>query len=312
MKIIFFGTSSFGVPSLEALKISHHQILSIVTSADKPQGRLLKLRRSPVKEWTLQNKIPLFKYHKINSPESLNDLKKLQADLFVVISFGTIFSEELIRIPRLFALNVHSSLLPKYRGAAPIHWAIMNGDAETGVTVQKIAFKVDSGDILLQKKTAILPADDICSLEERLSGLGAAALIEGLDKIENGKPSFISQIQAQAIYARKLTKEDGHIDWNGKGSEIINRLRAMKDWPGSYFFYEGKRIIVLEAQVLGPYPFADKKPGTVLAASAEEGVLVVCRDGVLSLKKLKAEGKRELSAQDFLNGFRLKKDALLE
>ena len=312
MKIVFFGTSAFGIPALDALQKSAHKILSIVTAHDKPQGRHLKVQSSPVREWALQNKTPLFEYSKINSPASLADLKKLDADLFVVISFGVVFSKEFLGIPRLGALNVHPSLLPRYRGAAPMPWALINGDRETGVSIVRIVEKLDAGDILLQKKTAIFPSEDIHSLEKRLSVMGAEALLEGMRQMERGIASFTPQDEKASSYARKLEKGDGHVNWAASAGDIHSRIRGMKQWPGSYCFYQGQRLILVDAAPSEERASLRAAPGTILVASRKEGLFVAAQDRPLEIKTLQMEGKRILSAKEFLNGFTMEAGQILE
>lgn len=312
MNIIFFGTGVFGLPTLDALKNSPHKILTVVTTPDKPRGRHLERQPSPVKEWALQNQLPLFQFTKINSEESIRDLKGLGADLFVVVDFGLIFSKEILGLPRLLPVNVHPSLLPRYRGAAPIHWALINGDSQTGVSIVKVVEKVDSGDILLQKQITILLDDDISTLESQLSQLGATALLQTIEKLEKGECPLTPQEEAQASTARKLTKEDGHIQWNTPAGEIRNRVRAMKVWPGSYLFYEGKRIRVGQVEFSVMEKDAGIRPGTIFLASQKEGLFVAAQDRILEVKILQLEGKKPLSAKDFLNGFPLKEGAFFE
>ena len=312
MKIIYFGTSAFGIPALDALKKSSHQVLTVVTMPDKPQGRHLKIQPSPVKEWALENALPLFEFSDINSAESIQRLKDLGADLFIVISFGVIFSKEFIAIPRRMTLNVHPSLLPRYRGAAPMPWALINGDKETGVSIVRVVEKLDAGDILLQKKIDILPEDDIVSLEEMLSLVGAEALLESIYLLEKGSAAFARQDEKRSCYARKLTKEDGHIQWAAPASEIRNRVRAMVVWPGSHCFYKGHRIILLETAVSGSAPVSKSRPGTVIAASRSEGILIATGDAPLKIETLQIEGRKPLSAKEFLNGFPLEPGQILE
>ncbi len=312
MKIVFFGTSAFGLPALDALKKSTHKILSIVTAHDKPQGRHLKVQSSPVTEWARENKTPLFDYSKINSDVSLADLRKLNADLFIVISFGVVFSKEFLAIPRLGALNVHPSLLPRYRGAAPMPWALINGDRETAVSIVRIVEKLDAGDILLQKKTLIFPAEDIHSLEKRLSVLGAESLLEGMRQIEQGTASFTPQDEKSSSYARKLEKADGHVNWAAPAVEIHNRIRGMKQWPGSYCFYQGQRMILVDAAPSEERASLRAAPGTILVASSKEGLFVAAQDKPLEIKALQIEGKRVLSAKEFLNGFTMEAGQILE
>ncbi len=311
MKIVFFGTSAFGIPSLEAIKSSSHKILTAATAPDKPQGRHLKLQPSPVKGWALANHLPVFEHSKVNSEESLRALRALEPDLFVVISFGVILSKALLEIPKFGSLNVHPSLLPRYRGAAPLQWTLMNGDAETGVSIVRINERLDAGELVLQERTAVDPEEDIVALEARLSRIGATALLKSIDLLGTGKAFFTPQDEKAVSYARKLEKEDGHLRWDLPAVEIKNRVRAMKAWPGCYVFYKGKRILILEAAPAGnPSPGA--KPGVILTASKTEGVRIAVRDGALEIRSLQAEGKKPLGAREFLNGFPLKEGHFFE
>ena len=301
MKTVFFGTGSFGLPSLEILKNTPHDPVLLVTASDKPQGRNLLLRPSPVKEWGLQHQKNIFEYSRTREAELVELLKKDLPDLFVVISFGFILSEKLLQIPRQAALNVHSSLLPRWRGAAPVRWALMEGDAETGVTVMRVIPELDAGDILCQKKTMILEADDALSLDERLSRFGAEALLEGIGAIEKQKALFLRQDPSAVTYARKITKEDGHIQWNETTRSILNRMKAVAGWPRAYSFLRGKRVILLQtAAAKNP---GKGKAGTVLGISPAGGIWVASKDGALEIGSLQLEGKKPLPSQEFLKGF---------
>ena len=322
MKLVFFGTGPFGIPTLEALKKSSHRILSVVSSSDKPQGRQRELQSSPVKEWAVRHNIPVFDAVDLNSLSSLRHLQDFGAELWVVIDFGIILTRALLEIPN-FALNVHSSLLPRHRGAAPVVWALLSGDTQTGVTVMRMTEKLDAGDILIQKKEPIFPDENVVSLEKKLQALGAEALLEGIEKLEKGNPVFLPQDESKASYARKLKKADGAIDWKRPASQIVNQVRALLEWPGSYCFYKGKRLIVLDVgapprgcpgRAQGPAPTADimVSPGTILKASPKEGLWVAAADGVLEIRQLQAEGKNPLPAKEFLKGFPLAEGQVLE
>lgn len=312
MKIVFFGTSGFGIPSLEALGASHHSLSLIVTTSDKPKGRDLKSEASIVKTWAKDHKLPCLETAEAKSAGFIEKVRQVQADIFVVISFGLILPKALLEAPKLMALNVHSSLLPRYRGAAPMHWALIHGDPETGVTVMRMTEKLDAGDIALQKKIKISPEDDIFSVEERLSRAGASALLEVLGQIEKNAAQFIPQDEAHASYARKLTKEDGQIHWKSPAREIQNRVRAMRQWPTSYTFCGGKRLIIEQIAVDDSHRLAATAPGCVLEASRDKGIRVASSDFPVEIKSLKLEGRKTLAAKDFLNGFPLKAGQLFE
>ncbi len=312
MKLVFFGTGAFGLPSLEALKNSSHELLSVVSSPDKPKGRGRLMQTSVIKEWAAEARLPVFQFTDIHSAESARELEKLKPDVFVVISFGYLLSSELLKIPRSVSLNVHSSLLPRYRGAAPIHWALIDGETQTGVSVIRMTEALDAGDIALQKQTPILPEDDIVTLEKRLSLLGRDALLEALTTLEKGTLAFKPQGETGLKYARKLTKEDGHLDWNQEAKSILNRIRAMKLWPTCYSYYEGKRILFLDSELsqkTGP----EKTPaGSILAASPKTGLVIAAKDGTIRIKTLQQEGGKPMAAEEFLRGFRFKEGAFLE
>ncbi|OGW83996.1 MAG: methionyl-tRNA formyltransferase [Omnitrophica bacterium RIFCSPHIGHO2_02_FULL_51_18] len=312
MRLIFFGTSAFGIASLEALKGSAHSTELLVTTSDKSQGRNLKPRPSPVKHWAHNNQFPCLEASEIRSKEFLEKVRRVQADLFVVVSFGLILPRALLELPKRMTLNVHPSLLPRYRGAAPMHWAIINGDTQTGVTVMRMVERLDAGDVVLQKKADILPGDDIFSLEERLGRLGSQTLLEAVGQVERDGATFVPQEESCASYARKLTKEDGRIDWKRKAREIRDRVRAMKEWPTSYTFYGGKRLIIDGVGISGSEVPRGRAPGVILDASQEKGIWVATADFPVEIKTLKLEGRNLLSAGDFLNGFPLQTGQLFE
>ena len=312
MKIVFFGTGAFGIPSLEALRQSTHEILAVVTAADKPQGRSLKPFASPVKSWAAEHQTTVFHYLKLNSEEAVGRLKELAADLFVVIDFGIILSKELLAAPRVMAVNVHGSLLPRHRGAAPVPWTILGGDAQTGVSVIRMTEKLDAGDILVQRRTPVSAEDDAVTLEDKLSELGAEALVNALEKIEKGSAHFQVQDESLATYARKLSKSDGRIDWGKPAHEIVRHVRAMNPWPGTHTFSGGKRMIVLKAGLAEKFSVKEARPGSVIAASEKEGLVVAAGGGAVRIADLQLEGKRPLAAAEFLKGFRLATGAILE
>lgn len=305
MKIVFLGTGAFGIPSLEALKKAGAPVLAIVTNPDKPQGRSLRSKSSPTKEWALKNHVRVIESENINTPEVQQQLRALEADIFIVIAFGSILSTATLSIPKKMSLNVHASLLPNYRGAAPIHWALLNGDPETGVSVIRMTEKLDAGDVAAQKRTAITPDDDILSLFKRLSELGGQALAETMDHLsKNDNIVFSPQGPVAGDYARKLTKEDGRIDWSKPSQAILRQLRALKIWPGSYTFYKGKRLIFLKAS--GENQATPSQPGTVLEASPQKGLIIACGQGAMAVETLQLEGKKPVSSQEFLKGFTIK------
>ncbi len=312
MKIVFFGTSSFGIPSLEALLRAGHTVAAVVTTTDKPAGRNLRVSASPVKEWAAAKNLPVIETSKESIASLEERLRTLGAEAFVVISFGVILPQNILALPSAAALNVHSSLLPRWRGPAPIHWALMNGDAETGVTVMRLAESLDTGDILVQEKVEMRDDDDERVLHERLSVLGASALVKALELIAQKKAVYTPQTHRLATYARKITKEDGRIDWEQTADVIARRVRALAGWPGSYTFLHGKRIILLKASVSFETHPAGAVPGEIMKASVPEGILVAAHKSVLNVEELQAEGRKVLSAAAFLTGYALKAGEVFE
>ena len=312
MKIVFFGTSPFGLPALEAILKSNHTLCAVITTPDKPKGRNLKLSFSPVKEWALSKQIIPLEVSAKNIRSLEDDLKNIKADVFVVISFGIILPKTILEIPKITALNVHSSLLPRYRGPAPIHWALLNGDSQTGVTVMRITETLDAGDILLQRSTEISAQEDEEALHARLSQIGSDAILSALTLLEKNKASFTPQDDKLVTYARKISKEDGHLRWEEPVKAIHNRVRALSGWPGTFTFFNGKRIIFLKASLAPEVTACSAPPGHILKASMKEGIVVAARDGALRVERLQLEGRKPLEAAQFLQGFPLKAGDILE
>ncbi len=304
LKIIFFGTSQFAIPSMEALLNSGHKILAVVTQPDRPSGRNLKLSPPGAKVLALARGIPVFQPADASGPESVAYLKNLSADLFVVISFGQILKRDILSIPKIYAVNVHGSLLPKYRGAAPTNWAIINGDSSSGVTVMKMNEKMDEGDIILKREIPINPEDTNITLNEKLSREGASALIEAIGLIAEKKISFEKQNDAEATYAPKLKKEDGLVDWSETAVKIHNKVRGFVPWPGAHTYYDGKILKILGAEIL-PAQNAAAVAGEVVDIVKDKGIIVRTGDGDLAINRLQLEGKKEMSADAFIRGHRM-------
>jgi len=302
MNIVFFGTSSFAIPSIEALKRSGNSPLLVVTQKDKPGGRQNKLIESPIKKWALKNGIPISQPEDLSSQDFQKTLKELSPDLFVLVSYGKILPESLLNIPSLGGMNVHPSLLPKYRGASPIVWTILNGDQKTGVSIIRIAQEVDSGDILLQKELP-LQEEDAIELSEKLSRLGADLLSEALSRIQD--PSSVSTPQeGEASFAPRLKKEDGLVDWTKPATHLACQIRALVPWPGSFAYLRGKRVIFWKAQAL---PDASEgAPGSITAFPREGLIKVTTGKGSLIIKELQLEGKPRVTSVSFLRGNPLK------
>ncbi|MCX8081836.1 MAG: methionyl-tRNA formyltransferase [bacterium] len=300
MKIIYFGSDAFGIPSLEALK-KKYCLAGVITSPDKPCGRGLKISSTPIKVWALNNNIPVYQPENISDTTFIKTLKDISPDFIVLISYGKILPEEIIKIPSAGAINVHPSLLPKYRGAAPMEWALINGEKETGITVITIKDRVDTGEIIKQERTSIYETDDIFSLRRRLSEIAPSLLLESITDIKNG----IKPLPQQGIstYARRLKKEDGLIQWKKSATEVYNLIRGVKEWPGAYTYLNGKYI-----KIYGALPVSEKKdgqPGEIVDIN-HSNIYVACGKGILKINELQMEGKKKMSATEFINGYRLK------
>ena len=310
LRLVFFGTGSFGLPSLEFLSQSGHSITAVITGHDKPSGRHLKETLAPIKAWAVQNKIEVIHFPTKDNSQFLHSLENIKADVFIVIAFGSILSENLLRIPRLMAVNLHASLLPKYRGAAPIQAALLDGEKETGVSVIRMTAALDAGDIVAQKKISIKIEDTIFSLEENLSQLGAKVLVEVLNALEKSTANFVAQKDSEATYVKKLKKTDGHLDWSRPCEALCNHVRALRRWPGSYAFHNNKRLVIKDART-AKMDETKQIPGTVLKSSESEGLFVAAGRGSLELLEIQLEGKQSLKTADFLRGYSIKKNERL-
>lgn len=304
MKIVFMGTPYFAVPSLEILNKSKHEIVSVVTVPDKPAGRGQKVKYSPVKEYALSHNLSVLQPEKLADAYFKEQLSAYHADVFVVVAFR-ILPEEIFSIPPKGTINLHSSLLPKYRGAAPINWAIINGESETGVSTIFINKEVDAGNLLLQKKISISDEDTAGDLHDKLAEVGAALLLQTVNGIE--KNSLIAKNQIGDITkAPKLTRELGNIDWTKSNSEIKNLVRGLAPRPGVYSFLNKKLIKFFEVERVFENSISGK-PGEVISADSKAGILIVATgNGQLEIKTLQPEGKRRMSAGDFLRGYQVK------
>lgn len=302
MKIIFLGTPDFSVPSLQALIDSPHEVLAVVTQPDKPAGRSGKLCFSPVKELALKYNIPVLQYKKIRF-EGVRDLKDLAPDIMVTCAFGQILSKEIIDIAPHGIINVHASLLPLYRGAAPIQWSVINGDKQTGITIMQTEEGIDTGDIIKVEKTDIGNEETSEELFERLSVLGANALIKALDDIESGKAVFIKQNDELATHVKMLKKEDGLLNFNQNSETLRNFIRGMNSWPSAYTFLNGKLFKVFKGSI---YSGDFNAPcGTVVLADNKNGLVVKTKDGALRLDVIQAEGGKKMTDTDYLIGHKI-------
>ncbi len=300
------GTPEFASPSLARLISGGHEVAAVFTQPDKPAGRGKRLQPPPVKMLALLHGIPVHQPSKIKTNEEVRAIfESIAPDACVVVAYGKILPEWLLRIPRLGCINVHASLLPKYRGAAPINWAIANGERETGVTIMQMDAGMDTGPILASRAIEIAAEETTPQLSERLSLMGADLLFETLPLIERGQIKPIPQTASEATYAPILKREDGLIDWNIGAREIANRVRAFQPWPGTYTGFRGSRLIVWRAQAIDTRPENTVPPATIIAIDQSVIAVACAGPSVLHISELQVEGKRRQSARDFANGMRL-------
>ncbi|HEY5298594.1 MAG TPA: methionyl-tRNA formyltransferase [Verrucomicrobiae bacterium] len=307
MKIIFMGTAELACASLEKLaRDKNFQIAAVVTQPDKPKGRDLKLQFSPVKILAEKLGLKILQPAKARDEKFISEVRELKPDLIVVAAYGQILPQAILDLPKFGCVNVHTSLLPKYRGASPIQSAILNGETETGVTIMKMDAGMDTGAILAQARTPILPEDNSQTLHDRLAQCGAELLIETLPNLIAGKISPQPQNNAEATYAAKIKKEDGKIDWNDPAQKILNRLRAFTPWPGAFIFLKTELksplLKIWRAEIVEQ---SNGVAGTILSAD-KNGIVIACGKNSLRILELQREGGRRLNAQEFLAGHTLK------
>lgn len=304
-RVVFLGTPRFAVPSLAALA-DRETVTLVVTNPDRPAGRGRSVAMPPVKEEALRRSLSVYQPEKARASESVERIRAERPDLIVVVAYGQILPRAILEIPRLFCVNVHASLLPKYRGAAPIHWAIARGEAVTGVTIMRMDAGMDTGPILLSREVPIGEEDTAGTMFDVLSRVGAEALSEALDRLRAGTLAEVPQDDARATYAPMLTKEHGAIDWGKSAREIRNLVRGMTPWPSAATVHRGKTLKILSAEVRQPRPGEDTAPGELLSVG-KDGIEVACGDGILLLVRLQPEGGKAMSAWEYAQGRRVGK-----
>ncbi len=302
MKIIFFGTSSFAVSALKTLASSRHQLLAVVTAADKRKGRGRILSSSPVKVFAQKRRLALSQPSNLQDTAFVRFLKNKGADLFVVCAYGKILTKEILQIPRTYAVNLHASLLPKHRGAAPVNSAMSKGDKESGVTVFKMDEQMDRGEIILQKRIIIGNSDTAVSLGAKLSKIGAELALEAIDMIERGRATLTVQDERGATTAPKLRKTDGLINWKEQAAQIHNRIRGLQPWPGAFTYLDNKILKIWGSQVVQGEQ--DAEIGEVVQVD-KRGLLIKTGQGQLLLTVVQLEGKQKMSSAKFILGHRV-------
>ncbi len=307
MRIVFMGTPEFALASLERLVRDGHEICGVFTQPDRPKNRGMKLLAPPVKQFALANGLQVFQPESMRDPESLRILREREPELTVVAAYGQILPEAVLNVPPLGSVNVHASILPRYRGAAPINWAILNGEEETGVTIMHMAKKLDAGDIISVRKTRIDPDENAQQLFVRLAALGAELLSETLPHLRDGSARRIPQDEAEATYAPMLTRALSPIDWGRPSRAILDQIRGLLPWPTAAATLDGKTVKIFSAQSGGE---TKEKPGTMRAVRG--AVEAACGDGrTILIRELQTEGGRRMDAAAYFNGRRIAPGTLL-
>ncbi len=308
MRVVFMGTPAFAVPSLEALDNSDHEVVGVVTQPDRPKGRGQAVVPCPVKELALAKGLPVSQPEKIKSPEFLQQLSDWKPDVIAVTAFGRILPKAILDLPPMGCVNVHGSLLPAYRGAAPIQWALIHGDAETGITTMLMDEGMDTGAVLLQQTVSIEPEETSLELGARLAKVGGALLVETLTRLAERSIVPRAQDHALATLAPLLKKEDGVIDWTQSATEIANRIRGLSPWPGSFTFHREHRLIIWRGRIDaqgGPGRSDGQRPGTILAVG-QKSFWVETGQGRLEVLEVQPANKKRMSVEQFLQGHALR------
>ena len=303
MKIVFFGSDDFAAKNLENLIGSRHDVLACVTQPDRPKGRSLRITAPQVKLVAGENNIDVLQPRNLKDEDFLDCLKDYNADIFVVIAYGRILPDVVLAIPKIFCINVHGSLLPRYRGAAPINWAIINGEKQTGITIAKINQDLDSGDVLAQRTVDIRDNDTSVVLREKMIQKSIPFLLECLKDVEKGSLRLESQNAENVTYAPKLKKEMGLISWSETSQKIHNLIRGLLPWPSAFTYYEGKILKILESEVVASFS-KDAIPGEILAIS-KQGFIVNTSQQALLVKKVHPESSKPMDAKSFVVGHKL-------
>ena len=317
MKIVFMGTPDFAKESLEAIYNAGHEILAVVTNTDKPKGRGMKLVQSPVKEYAILKNLKIYQPEKVRKNEEfIQEIKELKPDVICVVAYGKILPQEILEIPKLGCINVHGSLLPKYRGAAPIQWSVINGDKVTGITTMYMNIGMDTGDMILKEETEIGDDETTGEVWERLSKIGAKLLVKTLEQIENGTAPRVPQGEEFSM-APMLNKEMSKIDWENKtAQEIKNLVRGLNPFMGTYSYLNGKKIKFWKVDVVNQTPndidYNDSKNGTILYSNSKDGLYIREKNGIIKVIEIQGENSKKMNIQDFLRGNKIEEGNMFE
>lgn len=297
MRIVFMGTPDFAAGALEAIVAAGHEVVACVTQPDKPKGRGKEIQFPPVKECAIRLNIPVFQPAKVKEADAVEVLRGYNADLFVVAAFGQILSSEILHMPKYGCVNIHASLLPKYRGAAPINWAIIEGEEKTGVTIMQMNEGVDTGDMLLKEEVTIDAKETAATLFDKLAKCGAELIVKAIPLIEQGALTPEVQDEALATKARLMKKELGHVNYSMSATRIERLVRGLNPWPGAYTYYQGKSLKIWDADVCD----GKGEIGTI-AFAERDGIGIYTGEGILVLREIQLEGKKRMPVRDFLLG----------
>ncbi len=300
MKIIFMGTPDYAAAALEALLEAGHEVTAVVTQPDRAKGRSGQVQCTPVKECAVRHGIAVLQPVRVKAPEAVEELKKYEADVYVVAAFGQILSKEILALPRFGCVNIHASLLPKYRGAAPINQCIIDGEQETGVTIMQMDAGIDTGDILTQKKVIIEDKETAETLFDKLSQAGAALIVETLPMLERGEITPVKQDESLAGYVKMMDKSRGKIDWTSDAASIERLVRGLNPWPSAYTSCQGKTVKIWRSDAVAAVEAA-QQPGTIVSVG-KDFFDVACGSGNLRIYELQLEGKKRMDTKSFLLG----------
>ena len=306
MRIIFMGTPDFAVPVLQSLINSRHEVVAVVTQPDRPKGRGKNMQFSPVKECALAHNIPVMQPVNVSVPEVIDELRAYEPELIVVVAFGQFVTKKIREMPKYGCSNVHASLLPKYRGAGPIQWAVINGEKESGVTTMYMCREIDKGDMLLKDTVTLDPKETGDSLHDKLSMMGGPLLLKTIDQLEDGSAVRIPQCEEESTYAPKLEKTMGNIDWTMDADRIERLVRGLNSWPGTFTKIHGKTVKIWDCDVVCQEALTESQaaaePGTVIISEKDQ-LIVKAGNGALSLRMLQPEGKKNMTVDAYLRGY---------
>jgi methionyl-tRNA formyltransferase len=311
MRLVFLGTPAFAVPTLDRLVETGHELLAVLTQPDRPRGRRRQTSAPAVKQAALQHGLTVYQPERVRRPEAVEYLRNLAPDAMVVVGYGQIIPQSVIDIAPLGILNVHASLLPKYRGAGPVQWSLVNGETRTGVTIMRIDAGLDTGDILRQAETDVSPEENAVDLGQRLAAMGAGLLVETLDELAAGNIQPEKQNSGEATYAPLLKKEDGLIDWALPAAAIHNRVRGLQPWPGAYTGFRGQTLNIWRSRVAEARAEKSEAPAAAGRFVSLKPPVVATGEGGLELLEVQLEGRKRISAADFANGQRLQENEIL-